>query len=140
MNYYTKVLVVLLCYSILNSCDRPQCETNNSIFLNNNYSSNDYKVELANQINKIGQENLRYWLKDYVETDSSEFLTFYVQNDSLCAELELKMNDWNNLEYLKKNKGKGRFNAEFKELRFNITNKPENEIDFIYLDFDKIID
>ena len=140
MNYYTKALVIILCYSILNSCDRPQCDTTNSIFLNNHYSSNSYKLELANQINTIGQKNLKYWLKDFVEKDNNEYLVFYIQNDSLCASIELKMNNWNKLEYLKKVKGKGRFNAEFKGLRFNITNLTENEIEFIYLDFDKIID
>ena len=140
MNYYTKILVILLCYSVLNSCDRTQCENNNSIFLTNNYSSNTYKLELANQIEVIGQENLRYWLEDFVVKDNIEYLVFYIQNDSLCASLELKMNNWNKLESLKKVRGKGRFNAEFKGLRYDISIQTENEIEFIYLDYDKIID
>jgi len=42
------------------SCDRPQCNNNNPVFNDHLPTSNKYKVELADQINEIGPENLSY--------------------------------------------------------------------------------
>jgi len=122
------------------SCDRKSCKTDNPIFLEHTYNDNVYKAELAAQIKNIGQENLRYWLHDYLQIKDSEYLLFYIQNDDLCAEILIKMNHWNNLEYIQENKGKGSFNAEFKGLRFEILANDSGNIEFIYTSVDRIID
>ena len=80
MKFFRSIPIVLLVICI-NSCDRKSCETDNPIFLNHSINDQDYKIELAKQIESIGQQNLRYWLHDYVNQDESEYLQFYVQND-----------------------------------------------------------
>lgn len=138
MFYNRFYLIIPILFICLLSCDRPKCETDNAVFLNNSYDSEVYKAELANQITQIGQNNLRYWLKDYVES-KTDFLVFYVQNDSLCANIKITINNWKNLEQFKKTNGKGRFNAEFKGLNYKIVQE-NNQTDFIYVGYDRIID
>lgn len=139
MKFFRFIPIVLLVICI-NSCDRKSCETDNPIFLNHTINHQDYKIELAKQIELIGQQNLRYWLHDNVNQDDSEYLQFYVQNDDLCAEMLIKMNHWNNLEHIQKTKGNGSFNAEFKDLRFDINKNELGEVEFIYKNYERIID
>lgn len=136
----TKIIIGFFFFILILSCDRGSCETDNPIFLKFTYSDRQYKVELANKIEAIGQENLRYWLHDYVNKDNAEYLLFYVQNDSLCAKMLLKMEHWNHLEHVKKMKGVGSRNAEFRGLTYTIQKNGAEEIEFIYQSFERIID
>lgn len=140
MKLFFKTFTVLLLVFLFNSCDRKSCETDNPIFLQHTFSDKEYKAELAKQIESIGQENLRYWLHDYINQDDIEYLLFYVQNNDLCAEILVKMNHWNNLELIQKTKGKGSFNAEFRGLKFEIIRNSNNDVEFVYKTNERIID
>jgi len=139
MEAYKAISATLLAIFFV-SCDRKSCETDNPIFLEYTYSDQKYKAELATQIEALGQENLQYWLHDYISQDNNEYLLFYVQNDSLCAEILVKMEHWNNLAFIRKNKGVGTRNAEFRGLTFSINKNNKNETEFIYKSIVRIID
>jgi hypothetical protein len=139
MKTYNLIPAILLVILFV-SCDRKSCETDNPIFLEYTYNDQQYKAELADQIEAIGQENLSYWLHDYIKEDINEYLLFYVQNDSLCAEILMKMEHWDNLEFIQKNKGVGSRNAEFRGLTFTINKSNANETEFIYKNIGRIID
>jgi hypothetical protein len=135
-----KIIIVFFFFILILSCDRKSCETDNSIFLEYNYNDQHYKAELAGKIEAIGQENLRYWLHDYVKKDNAEYLLLYVQNDSLCAEILVKMEHWKRLEHVKKMKGVGSRNGEFRGLTYTIQKNTSEEIEFIYQSIERIID
>ncbi len=58
-----KILVLLLI--CLTSCDRPNCKNKNPILETNAPNSKKYKDELVNQLNKVDQSKLTYWLQKY---------------------------------------------------------------------------
>ncbi|WP_034058268.1 hypothetical protein [Lacinutrix jangbogonensis] len=122
------------------SCDRPECNNENSIFENNMPDSKIYKDELVKQLNTIDQSKLTYWLKKYDDQNGKESLYFNVQGDGLCAVLNLTIyNDWNKLENVREKKGVGRRGAEFTNLQFDII-KDSLSTEFVYKTFDGIID
>lgn len=125
--------------TLFSACDRPNCTNTNPIFDKFNPDSKEYKSELIKQLETVDKSKLRYWLKEYMESNGRELLLFYIQGDGLCAQIVLNVEQWNKLEELRKKKGVSYRNAEFKELKFDIQQDSLN-IRFIYRDFDKIID
>lgn len=131
---------LLLLFCILLSCDRPHCTDTNTVFSSNTPESSIYKFELKNQIQKIGSNNLRYWLKAYVENTNEDYLLINVQNDSLCAIMKLSVPVWDKkIEHIRDRKGVGRRGAELSGLQYSIVARPDS-IDFIYKGLDYIID
>ncbi|MBK6963176.1 MAG: hypothetical protein IPH20_04360 [Bacteroidales bacterium] len=49
------------------ACDRPECKNTNQIFDNYSPESNEYKTELAKQLDRIDNSKLTYWFNEYVE-------------------------------------------------------------------------
>jgi len=137
----SKVTFILLISLVFLSCERPKCDTDNAIFLNNDVTSNAYQTEVAKHIESIGIKNLRFWLADYIEKDSNHYFIFYTQGEGLCAKTMVKV-DVNDQDFadILKTKGKGRFNAEFKGLTFQTTMKKLNIIEFEYTGHQSIID
>lgn len=121
------------------SCDRPECENNNSIFIENEPSTKTYKDELVRQLDTVDQSELTYWLQKYDEQNGEESLYFYIQGDSLCAVLHMTMNHWDKLENVRERKGIGRRGAEFRNLTFEI-DQDSNSTKFIYTSYDMMID
>ncbi|MEN0047211.1 MAG: hypothetical protein AAF806_09150 [Bacteroidota bacterium] len=124
---------------MISSCDRPTCNNTNRVFDENEPTSLVYKTELAEQLNKIDQSKLRYWLKSYENRKDREYLHFWIQSDEICASLALTVQDWEGLEKLRTQRGKSYINAEFTNVKFEISAdaiKPE----FIYKNFGSIID
>ena len=52
---HTNLVLLLIC---LISCDRPECNNENSIFETNEPNSKIYKDELVNQLNRIDKSKL----------------------------------------------------------------------------------
>ena len=121
------------------SCDRTPCKNTNPIFDDYQPVSTEYKLELMKQLSIVDKSQLRYWLKDYTEFENEVQLHFYIQSKELCAVLVLNIEQWNKLERLRETKGKGRFNAEFTKLQFDIVQDTLNP-KFVYRDFSRIID
>ena len=121
------------------SCNRPKCENKNSIFNTNEVASNEYKKELVKELQRVGIEKVRYWLKNYIKEDGNEYILVNIQGEGLCTEGLIKMNHWKNIEGIKKAKGKSYIGAELRGLTFDIKSS-ENNIEFIYKNTAEIID
>lgn len=133
------ILVLITSFLGFISCDRPTCENSNLIFENNSPNSKVYKDELVKQLNTIDKTKLTYWLQKYDAQNGKESLYFHIQDDGLCAILQLTINDWNKLENVRESKGIGRRGAEFTNLKFEII-KDSVSTEFLYKTFDRIID
>jgi len=133
---HTLLLISLIC---LISCDRPECKNENPIFETNEPNSKKYKDELANQLERVDQSELTYWLQKYDDLNGKETLYFNIQGDGLCAILHLTINDWNKLENIRERKGVGRRGAEFTNLKFQIK-QDSFSTDFVYITYDRLID
>lgn len=138
MNIHTSlILTVLLAFLV--SCDRPECINTNTVFDSNEIESIAYKEELAKEIERVGKENLSYWFADYVAQNGKEYITVNIQGGGLCAKGLLQVNDWKNIEGIRRNKGDGYHGAQLAGLTFNIIDD-DNSIDFIYEDVVRIVD
>ncbi len=126
-----QILLSVFFFVCFISCDRPACKNTNSIFDKYQPVSKEYKLELIRQLSIVDKSKLTYWLKDYTEYDNEVQFHFYIQSKELCAVLVLNIEQWGKLEPLKKTKGKGRFNAKFINLQFDIVQDTLNP-KFIY--------
>lgn len=136
----TKSILILSTLLIfLASCDRPDCENTNSIFDSNGAETNAYKKELVKEMDRVGKENLTYWLSNYTEQNGKEFITVNIQGDGLCAKGLLQVSDWKNIEGIKRTKGVSYNGAQLKGLTFDIITNGES-IDFIYKNIASIVD
>mgnify|MGYP001218298753 CR=1 FL=1 len=137
LKYFLSALLLLSLYS----CDRSSCETDNLVFLNNDIRSEVYQKEVVHQIELIGKENLRFWLADYLEKDNKHYLVFYTQGDGLCAQTVMHIDrDDDAFSEIVKTKGKGRFNAEFRGVSFDVSQDEEDSFLVHYTGYEYIID
>lgn len=140
MKMKTSLLIVLsIIILVITSCDRPKCENKNPIFDEFNIDSEKYKLELLNQINKYGKENLTYWLDSYLEDNGKEYIIVNIQNNYLCAKGMIRVKDWSKLKGIKRTKGIGYIGAKLKGLSF-IIDKDSLKTEFIYKDITRIVD
>lgn len=100
------------------SCDRPDCQNKNLVFDTKSPESKAYKDELLKELDRLDQSQLSYWLQAYDKQDGNEFLSFHIQGEGLCAILHLEVENWQGIEYIRKNKAVGSRGAEFRGLKF----------------------
>ena len=131
------ILAVAIIFFV--SCDRPECTNTNPVFDSNGIETIDYKRELASEIERIGMENLTYWFSDYTVQNGKEFITVNIQGEGLCALGILQVNEWTNIEGIKKTAGVSYRGAELKGLVYDIVDDGSS-INFIYQDIEHIVD
>ena len=136
-----KISISIFVYVLVlgTSCDRPECKNTNSILSTNSDQSMEYRKELLKEISRIGIENLDYWFSDYSELEGKEYITVYVQGNGLCAKATILVNDWTNIEGIRRTKGKGYHGAKLIGLTFD-AKTTEETIEFIYKGVDRILD
>jgi hypothetical protein len=133
------IISTLVVFLTAVSCDRPACDNKNPIFDNYDINSVEYKAELIKQIEKIGHENLSYWLESYTAENEKEYIVVYIQNDSLCAKGKILVTDWKKIEGIRRTKGGSYRGAKLKGLTFRIEND-SNSIELIYEGLTRIVD
>ncbi len=138
MNIKSTLILSTLLF-LLASCDRPNCKNTNSVFDSNDIEANLYKQELVKQIDKVGKEKLTYWLSNYTKKNGKEFITVDIQGGDLCAKGLIQVNDWKNIEEIKRTKGVSYNGAQLKGLTFDIIANGES-INFIYKNVESIVD
>ena len=121
------------------SCDRPECKNTNPIFDSNGVETNIYKKELIKEIERIGKENLTYWLSEYSEQNGQEYITVHIQGAGLCAKGTIRVTDWKNMNGIKKTKGKGYHGSELRDLNFDAISEGDS-ITFVFKNLGAIID
>ncbi|MDY0282023.1 MAG: hypothetical protein RBR35_15840 [Salinivirgaceae bacterium] len=140
MEQKTKLMtLILLVILTAVSCDRPNCHNKNPIFEKYEISSVDYKTELIQQIEKIGQQNLTFWFESYIKENEKEYIIVNIQHDSLCAKGKILVNDWNKIEGIRRTNGQSYSGAELQGLTFNVE-KDSNKIELVYNDLIRIVD
>ncbi|HEY3371154.1 MAG TPA: hypothetical protein VGK10_09920 [Prolixibacteraceae bacterium] len=132
-------LTLVIFTALLIACDRPVCKNTNPLFDKYPPDSREYKAELIKQLERIDQSKLSYWFNEYYESNGQEQLFFNIQGDGLCAVIVLNVEEWGKLEELRQKKGQSYRGAKFTKLQFDIRKDTVNP-QFIYRDFDKIID
>jgi len=140
MRKKVNILLAFIALAILFiGCDRPVCKNTNPLFDKFLPESQEYKAELAKQLEIVDKSKLSYWFNQYVESNGQEQLFFNIQGDGLCAIIVLSVEDWGKLVELRQKRGVSYRGAKFTNLKFDIK-QDSAKTEFIYRGFDKIID
>lgn len=129
----------ILMLAVLVSCDKPNCTSNNPIFNNYPPENQIYKNELLRSINNVDKNELRFWFKEIKNLKDRKELLFFVQNENICAIMSMEFQQIKKLENLIQKNGKSFHGAEFTNLKFEAIQE-NNNIKFVLIDFDEIID
>lgn len=128
----------LLSLSIFtNSCDRKECKNNNPVFDQYKPESQEYKKELAKQMQQDGTENLTYWYNKSHEINGQEYLELFIQNDYVCAKGIIQVKDKAKRRGLESDKGYS--GAELRGVSIKTEDSP-NGINFVLENIESIID
>ncbi len=134
-----KQLVSILFILVLFSCSRPDCKNTNEIFERSAPDKEEYKKELASEMQRIGVNNLRYWIDKPVNVGGKQLIEVYIQGQGLCAKGQLFIEDSAKLPG-RGNYGAGGYRgAEMKEVDIEI-NKDSAGTNFILQQVGRIID
>lgn len=128
----------MLSFSFI-ACKQTQCESENTVFIENEPNSKAYKDELVKKLENTNTAELSYILQDYQEENGIEYLYFRVQGKDLCAKLVLTMTQWNNLEKIRDKKAVSYRGTEFTNLQYEIQ-QDSSATNFIYASYGKMID
>lgn len=132
--YFIAVVVLIVI-----SCDRPECSNTNPVFDANPPESNEYKMELAAQLDN-NPEGLTYWFDRYEEKNGEELMAVFVQGENLCAKAIITIREPNDkLDGIIRAKGGGYHGAELDGLEF-ATVKQAGETMFVYKNLGSILD
>jgi hypothetical protein len=139
MKKLTPVLLLLLGLSV--SCSRTKCTTTNPVFAKYAPETEEYQTELAKQLHTADTTKLRYWFDHYSEKDGIGYMHIYIQGKDLCAKGYVAVTDATDeaLQPIIRNKGIGYHDAELRNLKLEITDKP-GIIKLVYKSIDGIID
>jgi hypothetical protein len=129
------ILIVLLCVS----CNRPECKNTNGIFNQFTPDKEEYKKELAAEMQKIGTNNLRYWLDKPIVVEGKQLVEVYIQGHGLCAKGQLFVADKAKQGGLGSYSGEGYRGAELKNVEITISQE-SGGTNFILAQVGKIID
>ena len=132
-------LALCLLLTFFYSCSRPDCKNSNPIFDKYSPENKEYKDELVKQLNQLDKSSLTYWFEKYEEKEEKEYLHFSVQGENLCARIILTVNQWENLENLRKVRGESYKGAKFKNLEYTI-HQDTLLTEFTYVSHKRIID
>ena len=123
----------------LSSCDRTPCKNQDPIFDRSSYSSQEYKQELADRIDELGMDNLRYWFSDHVQLNGNDYILVNIQHEQLCATGMIEVKDRDKLEEIYRTNGSSYKGAELKGLAFDII-RDSAGVEFFYRTLDRIVD
>lgn len=134
LNLILLAIMVILLYS----CDRSEYKNTNPTFNNFTADTEEYKRELANEMQSIGTENLSYWFKKYIKKGDQEFIEIHIHGKGLCAIGEIQVNNWDKISGMRKETS-GYRGVELKGLKIKIEND-STTTNFIFDNVEGIID
>jgi hypothetical protein len=141
-NKQTSVFIVYFSICLLTlalSCNRSLCENTNSVFRKYSPESQEYKIELSQQLQTTDNRKLSYWFDRYESRQGREHILVDIQGEGLCAKAHILVNDWSKLEGIKSARGIGYHGAELKDLKISV-GRDSTEIELLYEDLNYIID
>ena len=133
------VTVFLGILFLLASCNRNSCINNNPVFDKHEIDSKEYVEELIKQVKLIGEENLDYWFESYKVKDDKEYILVNIQHTDLCTKGLFLVENWKELEPIRKTEGKGYRGAQLKGFTFEYAHY-EDQTELVFVKLDKIVD
>lgn len=103
--FSSKIIVGSLFLSVfLSGCmfDRFPCENEHPIFAKYAPDDQEYQRELIRQIERIGSDNLTYWVDGYRKEGNHEYIFVNMQGSGLCAVAKVTVTQWRNIEGLRR--------------------------------------
>lgn len=117
-----KYIALLSLILIISSCgnDKPECHNYNPRFERYGPKSNEYKAELARQLQLRNFQNIRYFIDKYEEIDGKPFMTVDIIGDELCAKAYIDIKNPNKMQKFKNVKGISYSGAELAGFQYKI--------------------
>lgn len=128
-----KQLLILSITFLLAACggDKPECTNYNPRFERYGPKSNEYKAELARQLQLRNFQNIRYYIDKYVEIDGKPYMTVDIIGEELCAKGYIDIKNPNKMQKFKNVKGISYTGAEIADFQYKI-DTVEGKILFLY--------
>lgn len=136
------VVIVVTVIWLFSICNRPDCINSNPIFDRYEPESNEYRNELKNVIEQIGQDKLKFWIFSLKNIEGVHYLKLYIQSDDLCAIMFAKnISGMATIIKTKKNfeHGLGYRGARLVDVKLNI-DTTGNETNFVIEKIGRILD
>ena len=118
--------------------DKPECHNYNSRFERYGPKSNEYKAELARQLQLRNFQNMRYFIDKYEEIEGKPFMTVDIIGEDLCAKAYIDIKNPNKMQKFKNVKGISYSGAELIGFQYKI-DTVEGKILFLFEE-GKVID
>jgi hypothetical protein len=137
---------VITALFFLSSCgDAPPCTNSNTVLASKSDQTPHYKNVLADRLRAASKKELTYHYEGYQKQGNKETIFVNVYGDSLCARMQLLVNDWSKLAGVRRETS-GYRGAEIRGLQYDITetggtaSSGNKDIVFVYRTHDTFID
>ncbi len=118
------------------SCQQP-CPNNPEVFTRYSPDSRQYRQELKRYMEH--SPDLQFWIKDYHNSDSQEYLEISIQGVDSCASTTMLVQDWSKLDGVRQTKAMSWSGAEMKGLKYQFASLQDKPV-LVYLSHDHILD
>ncbi|MCD6010944.1 MAG: hypothetical protein K0Q79_806 [Flavipsychrobacter sp.] len=117
-----KRLLIFLSVVLLAACNskRHECTNYNPRFERYGPKSNEYKAELARQLQLRNFENIRYYIDKYEEIAGKPFMVVDIIGEELCAKGYIDIKNPNKMQKFKNVKGISYAGAEIVDFQYKI--------------------
>lgn len=132
-----KNTLFLLVFCLILGCQH-KAKNRELVFETYQPTTKEYKNKLAEKI-KENPKDIIYYFKRCFQQNKKDYIEIEVNGSDFDANGFVLLNNWNKLEALKKNNGKGYNGAVLDGLQLEVKLNPEGAI-LIYKDLEKIID
>ena len=143
---FTIGVSVISSLMFLTSCGNPPpCNNSNALLASKSDQTSQYRNALASRLRTASKEELTYHFEGYQKEGNKETIFVNVYGDSLCARMELVVNDWSKLAGVRRETS-GYRGAVIKGLQYDITetggtaSSDNKDVVFVYRTHDTIID
>jgi hypothetical protein len=138
--------LVVTAFIFLTSCGNPPpCNNSNALLASKSDQTTQYKHALADKLRTASKEELTYHYEGYQKQGNKETIFVNVYGDSLCARMELVVNDWSKLAGVRREPS-GYSGAVITGLQYDImetggtASADKKDVVFVYRTHDTIID
>lgn len=138
-NFVMKKITLFVSLLVLGACSSPECNNTYPVFDNYKPDTENYKTELAKQLDN-NSSGFSYKFESYSQTNDSINIEVSVNRKDLCAKASVLVTEPDEaIQGLLNTKGMGYRGAELSGLEIKTVEK-NDKIYFIYKTLDRVID